>query len=105
MRMFAGTFARTRSHAFRRAGCPNRIVLNMEQLESRDLLSGGPLTQYLLPGNAATVLTKGPDGNVWFTELTSNIIGTIDSTGKVKEFTDATLLGSVGSITLGSDGN
>jgi virginiamycin B lyase len=80
-----------------------RAMLSVELLERRELLSTGLVTLYSLNGSAPNVVTKGPDGNLWFTENLSDRIGTIDSTGKITEF--ASGLGTLGAITLGPDGN
>jgi streptogramin lyase len=51
-----------------------------------------------------TGITRGPDGNLWFTE--SNAIGRITPTGVITEFTTGLSAGSVpGEITAGPDGN
>jgi virginiamycin B lyase len=47
-------------------------------------------------------LTKGPDGNVWFTELAGNRIGSITPGGTITEY--ATPASPYG-ITAGPDGN
>jgi streptogramin lyase len=49
-------------------------------------------------------ITRGPDGNLWFTE--SHAIGRITPTGVVTEFTSGLSAGSApGEITAGADGN
>ena len=47
----------------------------------------------------------GVDGNLWFTELNSNIIGIITPTGKVTELHLSILHAQLGAITLGADNN
>jgi virginiamycin B lyase len=50
-------------------------------------------------------ITAGPDGNVWFTETGSQIIGRISPTGIVKEFPVPTTIGQPVGITGGPGGN
>jgi virginiamycin B lyase len=48
-------------------------------------------------------ITKGPDGNIWFTEAFSGKIGRITTTGIITEFSASA--GFLYSITAGPDGN
>jgi len=49
-------------------------------------------------------ITSGPDGNVWFTEISGNKIGRITPAGVITEFLTPTASGPDG-ITTGPDGN
>jgi len=64
-------------------------------------------TEYLVPtANSDTYgITRGPDGNLWFTELVANNIGRITPTGVITEFTIPTGGSRPYGITRGPDGN
>jgi streptogramin lyase len=76
-------------------------------LESRWLPS--TITEFPLPplsfggSLGATAITRGPDGNVWFTDPVAGEVGFITPGGQVTEF--ASPFGGAGTITLGPDGN
>jgi streptogramin lyase len=73
----------------------------------------GTVSIFTLPTAASdpAAITAGPDGNVWFTQVSgtssgpSSKIGRITSTGTMSEFPPSALTGNLGSITLGPDGN
>ena len=68
--------------------------------------SAGRITEFALPtqGSGPFGITKGPDGNIWFTERYGPChIGRITPTGKIKEFPQV-LCGAL-DITAGPDGN
>jgi streptogramin lyase len=74
----------------------------VEGLEARQLLS---LNAFSVPGGTATVgITRGSDGNLWFTGDGNNI-GRMTPTGKVTEFPIPTGSSGAGPITLGPDGD
>lgn len=50
-------------------------------------------------------ITAGPDGNLWFTESGTNMIGTVTAAGAVREFMVPSLGGYPIGIVAGSDGN
>ena len=50
-------------------------------------------------------IAAGPDGNVWFTGDTGNVIGCITPDGAVTLFPSATASSGPTSITAGPDGN
>jgi len=52
-----------------------------------------------------TGITRGPDGNLWFTEYIGNRIGRITPTGRVTEFPLPTTNSAPQGITRGPDGN
>src|SRR5258706_3832774 len=52
-----------------------------------------------------TSITRGPDGNLWFTEKTGNKIGRITPQGRINEFPITTPNSISTEITPGSDGN
>jgi streptogramin lyase len=55
-----------------------------------------------MPGS----ITKGPDGNLWFTDEATNSVGRVSiTTGQVTEFPLNSRPGDDGSITTGPDGN
>src|SRR5438552_6851277 len=62
-------------------------------------------TYALNPGSGVDRITTGPDGNVWFTEVTLNKIGYISPDGKLTDFqvTDCGIT-DTNHITAGSDG-
>jgi streptogramin lyase len=65
------------------------------------------ITEYTVPSVAANDLTgiaAGPDGNVWFTEYSSNAIGRITPAGVVSTFPIPTAGSIPGSITGAPDG-
>jgi streptogramin lyase len=60
-----------------------------------------PLTFNPVP--ATLGITAGPDGNVWFTEPITGVIGRISPAGQVTEY--PTSVSNPGAITAGPDGN
>jgi streptogramin lyase len=57
-------------------------------------------------GASPSGITAGPDGNLWFTEVTANGIGRITPTGEITEFfAGITESSAPNSITAGPDGN
>src|SRR5262249_6461700 len=79
----------------------------LEALESRWVPSA--ITEFPLPtlsfggSVAATAITAGPDGNVWFTDPVQSAVGRISPSGQVTEFSP---IGKpTGAITAGPDGN
>ena len=60
----------------------------------------------ITPGAGLNGMTAGPDGNLWFTEITGNRIGRITPLGEVTEFsTGITANAQPFAITAGPDGN
>ena len=67
--------------------------------------AAGPATEIpVTAGSSPYALAAGPDGNLWFTELTANRIGRITPAGVVTEFS-AGISSSGEGITAGPDGN
>src|SRR6266581_5076413 len=66
-----------------------------------------PITEYPIPtaNSNPAVITAGPDGNLWFTELSANKIGRITPQGLITEFTIPTANSQPFGITAGPDGN
>jgi streptogramin lyase len=64
----------------------------------------GMVTDFPLPGpyNDPFAITTGADGNLWFTEVTTDAIGRMTPGGAFTEFPVGAI---VGGITLGTDGN
>lgn len=58
-----------------------------------------------LYGSGLTVITVGPDGNLWFTEEARNRVGRITPIGEITEFKLTVLADAAGlsSITAGAD--
>jgi streptogramin lyase len=75
-------------------------------LEDRCLLSG-TFNEFQTPtlGSGPHGITAGPDGNVWFTELTANHIGRITPSGSITEIVIPTPNSQPSEITRGPDGN
>ena len=47
----------------------------------------GEVTEFTLPKESyPQIITTGPDGNLWFTEIGSNKVGRITSNGQMTEF-------------------
>jgi len=67
----------------------------------------GTITEFPLPtpGSQPGVITAGPDGNLWFTEVDGNKIGRITPGGRISEFPLPTPGSQPGAITAGPDGN
>lgn len=70
----------------------------------------GKFTDFPLPQSPLYpgFITKGPDGNLWYTEVGNNQtgkIGSITLIGEISEFPVPTFEGSLLSITAGPDGN
>src|SRR5262245_55329689 len=82
---------------------PPRHRLALEALDERVLLS---VTEFPVPTVPANTygITRGPDGNMWFTEALSGKIGRITPAGVVTEFALPPDTQPYG-ITVGSDGN
>src|ERR1700687_3806642 len=91
---------------------PCRILLGC-MLASLCLLSGGAWAQVvtefstgITAGAQPWAITAGPDGNLWFTEISGNRIGRITPLGVVTEFSAGITAGAVPyGITAGPDGN
>jgi streptogramin lyase len=67
----------------------------------------GPITSFSVPttGSNPYGITKGPDGNLWFTEMSTDKIGRITPKGAITEFSLPTTSSGLWDITAGSDGN
>src|SRR5262245_18799499 len=87
---------------------PPRARLALEALDDRILLS---VTEFPIPiidvlSSRPEGITRGPDGNLWFTEADANRIGRITPAGVVTEFSAGITPNSQPSgITAGPDGN
>jgi len=72
------------------------------------ITTAGVVTQFALPHpvtNFPTGIVAGPDGNLWYTNLATNSIGSITTSGKVVEYPVPTAAAGLLGITLGPDGN
>jgi virginiamycin B lyase len=91
----------------RRPRRPARFRPQVTALESRWLPS--TITEFPLPPLtfnpiiSTAGITAGPDGNVWFTEPATGVVGRITPAGQVTEF--PTPVSNPGAITAGPDGN
>lgn len=66
--------------------------------------STGAITSYsLLDGSGVSGITEGPDGAMWFTYTSRNMIGRITTAGSITEFEAPS--SNILDITLGPDGN
>jgi streptogramin lyase len=73
----------------------------------------GTVRIFTLPiaGSNPGAITVGPDGNLWFTEVTATTngpiskIGRITPSGTISDIPSSTLHGNLSSITVGPDGN
>jgi hypothetical protein len=67
----------------------------------------GAITEFPIPTSAANPwgIAAGPDGNLWFTEMTRDRIGQITPAGVITEFPIPTSGYSTWHITTGPDGN
>jgi len=65
----------------------------------------GLITEYPLPtaGSGPNAIVAGPDGALWFTELSGSRIGRITTAGVISEFVIPTAVGPI-AIASGSDG-
>src|SRR5262249_43079039 len=84
---------------------PPRRRLAMEALDDRIMLS---ITEFPIPAADSNPfgITRGPDGNLWFTESLAGRIGRITPAGVVTEFSAGiTPGGQPAEITAGPDGN
>jgi hypothetical protein len=68
---------------------------------------GGELTEFVLPkpGSGPRILSRGSDGNLWFSEHDGNRIGRITPAGAITEFDIPTPDSHPRAIALGADGN
>ncbi len=74
------------------------------------LLASVQITEFAIPTSPANIsgppeITVGPDGNLWFTEESSNKVGTLTTGGKFIEFQVPTSGGALLGIAAGPDGN
>ena len=71
------------------------------------ITTAGVITEFPLPRSDSNPggITAGPDGNLWFTELTANKIGRITPTGVITEFPLPGSDSYPDGITAGPDGN
>jgi streptogramin lyase len=78
--------------------------MSLESLEDRCLLS---FTEFPVPTPASglTLLTSGPDGNLWFDEFSANQIGKISTDGAFTEYPIPTPNSQPVGIAAGPDGN
>ena len=83
------------------------------KIELKTITQSGPnetlfphVVEYEVPtaGAYPTVITAGPDGNMWFVELLAHKIGRITPQGSVTEFETPTKESFPKAITAGSDG-
>jgi streptogramin lyase len=83
---------------------PPRAKMSLEFLEDRCLLS---FVEFPVPtpSSGLTVLTSGPDGNLWFDEFTANQIGKISTDGVVTEYAIPTPNSQPVGLAAGPDGN
>jgi streptogramin lyase len=67
----------------------------------------GVITQFSTPtaDSAPSGITRGPDGNLWFTELSANKVGRMTTVGVITEFALTAPFLSPDRIVAGSDGN
>jgi len=67
----------------------------------------GHVTEFPTPTSSShpTAITAGPDGNLWFTENSSNAVGRVTPAGLSKEFPLTTPASGPKGIATGSDGN
>lgn len=67
----------------------------------------GTITEFTVPTSASTPngIAAGADGNIWFTEYTSNTIGRITPSGTITEFPVTTANSAPRQIAAGPDGN
>jgi virginiamycin B lyase len=72
-------------------------------MEGRQLMS---LNVFSVPsGTGNTAITKGPNGDLFFTETAANKFGEVTPAGVVTAFTISTPISQPTSITTGPDGN
>ncbi len=71
------------------------------------ITTAGTITEFPVPtpDSRPRGITAGPDGNVWFTELTGNRIGRITPAGVITEFPISIADSQPLRITAGADGN
>jgi virginiamycin B lyase len=84
----------------------NRVSLDVEGLEVRWMPATG-ITEYSIPTASSGVqsIASGSDGNLWFTEQTTNKVAKVTTSGTFTEYTLPTPGRSPGDITAGPDGN
>ena len=70
-------------------------------------VSAGSATLFALSNSQSGPegIASGPDGNLWFTESTSNMIGRITPSGSISEFPLPHALSGPEGIVSGPDGN
>jgi streptogramin lyase len=67
----------------------------------------GTITEFPIPttDSGPSGITRGPDGNFWFTDYDASKIGRITPKGRITEFPISTVYTDPVSIALGPDGN
>jgi streptogramin lyase len=90
----------------------HRTRFRLDCLEERCLLSGiSSVTEFSLPSGSGLFgypggITAGPDGNLWFTEISANAVGMINpTTHAISSFAIPTSNSQPRGITSGPDGN
>ena len=83
-----------------------RTRLLLERLEERCLLAGG-VVEFPIPTTSSQPfsIVSGPDGNLWFTEMSVDKVGTITTTGTVSDTLIPTASSSPAVITDGPNNN
>ena len=100
---------RSRELSAGRSLARTRVRFQLEGLEDRCLLSGGPaITEFPLPGGGTVPyqIVAGSDGNLWFSLSRGGYIGRINSaTDAITEFALPTSSAADWAIAAGPDGN
>ena len=86
---------------------PRPLLVLALLLGLAEALRGQEITLFPIPTADSNPLgiTAGPDGNLWFTEFSTNKIGRITPAGVVTEFPIPTAVSGPTSIAAGPDGN
>jgi len=62
------------------------------------------ITEFPVPNSDPSAITVGPDGNLWFAEVSGNNVGKITPQGNITQY-PAAANGEMNDITVGPDGN
>ena len=84
-----------------------RMSLPAHASSEIDVILGTKIQEFPLPppDRQPYEITRGPDGNLWFTEQTGAAIGRITPAGKIREFKTPARQSAPAGITAGPDGN
>ena len=83
------------------------VLIGLVSARAGAAVTASPVVEYPLPlaSSSPQDITKGPDGNVWFTDPYANAVGDVTPQGTVNEYAmPSTFTGQLNGIATGPDG-